>query len=326
MNAETLNTSAYDQFEQGTLKLHELVRLGRESSAEANGLRDWLYGPWEQLTSEQRDFGNGLSADLYMLNSQDGEVLEAATDEERSAQRLGLEIKAAWDRRAWAQALMLLRKGPAFFPPSHIAFLRARAYGELRRPLVALAFIRHARALDATKPSYRVLEVEYLREAGLGREAVNLARRYIEDDKTPVKLGIYAAGVVFENTRALPDADGRETWGFLARVLRRLLDDAVAEDQSVMPAGYSILGACHDGLGQREDAAQSYRAALQLLRNAEDHGAYAALAAYVADRFESPTVNPHTGGSSSSNRQREAVDREMRFSITSAFFPQLTAA
>jgi hypothetical protein len=242
MNAETLNTPAYDQFEEGTLKLHELIRMGRESSAEANEVRDWLYGPWELLTPEQRNFGNGLSADLYMLNSDDGEVLEAATDEERSAKRLGLEIEAASDRNAWGQVLTLLRKGPEFFPPGHVAYLRARAYGELGRPLVALAFIRHARTLDAAKPSCGVLEIEYLRASGRERDAVELARRHVGNENTPVKLAMYAAGVVFDSTRALSDAEGKATWEFLARVLRRLLGPALTEDPSLMPSGYLILG------------------------------------------------------------------------------------
>ena len=92
MTAESLNTTAYDQIERATLELHEMIRTGRGDTAGADHLRDWMLDPWERLTHEQREFSGDVSADLYMLNPDEGEIYEPVSDEERSPSRLGLAI------------------------------------------------------------------------------------------------------------------------------------------------------------------------------------------------------------------------------------------
>lgn len=308
MNADTLRTRAYDEFEQATLRLHELIRNGEDASEEAERLRDWLFDPWKTMTPEQRDFGNGLSSDLYMLNPTEGEVLEVVSQEERSPRRLGVAIKSAWDRHDYAGVLSLLRRGPEFFPPNHLAYLRARAYAELGRPRVALAFIRNAISLDPVNATYKVLEIHLLRALGREGEAIDLARRYIANANTPAKLIVYAAGVVFESTKGSSDADAQPTWRQLANILQTALGAAVVEGPSLTAAGCVTLGACYDALGENDAAIQTYRAALMLLRDLNEHVASAALQDYIRERFR-PQLDP--------NASVSVESRNVKFALTS---------
>ena len=289
MTAESLNTPAYDQFEVGTLELHSLIREGKHDSAEAEALRDRLAGSQAKMTPEQRRFGSGLSADLYMLNPNDGEVLEPATDG-RSAYELGLAIKAAWDCHDWAAALSHLRQSPRLFPPNQVAFLRARANGELGRPSVALAFIRHAQHLDPSNTTYPILEMEFLARSGRVADVTSLAWQYLNDPTRPARILSYSASHVFLSTRHLDDTVAQPILKKLTEILRprieRLQGSGTPEVVELLTYAHMTLGACLEGMGRFEESRAEYEAALlSPSRHPDDVFLQNQLRAYLLQQF-----------------------------------------
>jgi hypothetical protein len=119
----------YVEYERLLRELHRLIAEGRGDTEEADLIRDDMDVPERKLSREEQDRLDGLSADLYML--QEDEVFEPVDPDERTTQRLGVELKSAWDRGDWETVLKLLRKGPAFLSQDRIAYMRAKAYEEL---------------------------------------------------------------------------------------------------------------------------------------------------------------------------------------------------
>ena len=296
ITADTLRTPAYDDFEIGTLELHAMIRDGQGDGRAADELRHWLEGPWMSMTPEQREFGNGLSGDLYMLNPDDGEVFEPATDEERSPQRLGLAILAARDRRDWATVLDLLRRGPLGFPPDYLAFLRARAYGELGRTAIAVAFSRHAQRLNPTETAHRLIEMDLLDQGGHTADAAAIARAWMADSALPADSRILAAGRLFAETRGTDQQAVRPVLEQVADASRAALAAIPAGPDAEEFSTYAhlLLGGCLDRLGESEAARAEFDRVLEMPpRDWDGFVAHAALRAYVGQRFGTGTTESH---------------------------------
>ena len=224
ITADALRSMAYDQFEAETLALHRLICNGRGGSEAAASLRGRLAGVWPQLTDDQQEFGNDFAGDLYMLHPSEPEMYEPATDEERSPQVLGFAIKDAWDRGDWATALTLLRRGASFWEPQHIAYLRARAYGELGRPAVALTFIQFARRRDPTRVPYQILELDWYGSVFRPDEVESLAWSYVSDPAVTPAIAVMASGMLIARVQDLDDAIAQTALNRLIPHLLRIAD------------------------------------------------------------------------------------------------------
>jgi hypothetical protein len=132
----------YVKYERLLQELHHLMAEGKGDTEEADALREEMDEPWWALRREERARLDGLSADLYML--QDQEVFEPLDPSERTPERLGVALKAAWDQGDWESLLELLRKGPMFLSPERIAYIRARAYEALGHHETARLFREYA--------------------------------------------------------------------------------------------------------------------------------------------------------------------------------------
>ena len=268
ITAETLNGPAYDAFEAGAAELHRLIRTGQDNSDAANAIRDWLDGPWTAMTPEQRQFGNALSGDLYMLNPDDGEVFEPATDDERSPQRLGLAILAARERQEWGTVLEMLRKGPIDFPVDFVAFLRALAFEKLGRPAVALAFAQHANRLSPRNDAYQSKELLLLIHLGRTDEMAALAWKYLDDPVSPVKTVVFAASELTLATRSKAGPAARPELERIAEAVRSVLGrlPELAGDPTeaaTSAQAHLTLGYCLEHLGDAAAAREQHEAALR---------------------------------------------------------------
>ena len=315
MTFAALTHPAYEDYERGIMALHAMSLAGCDGSPEAERLRDQMYAPWSELTSEQRTFGDGVSGDLFMLEPE-GEIYLPATEEERSPQRLGLAIQAADDRQDWVELLLLLRRGPTFFPPEYVAFLRAEAYRRLGRSAVALAFIRHARQLDPNDLDTRTIEFLLMTQVESPAEVLTAAWGHVEA-RSPSRLAVIAAGHLFRATRGQPADVARQTWERLAEAMRQaLVAGELAADRDadeLVPYGNLLLAACLDGLGEATAARQAYGVVLDTWPGDTRRAAFfIALKDYVRHRF---------GGSTSLSPAMDTV----RFDLASSFNPRMAA-
>src|SRR5436190_11135480 len=123
----------YVEHEERLKELSRLMAEGKGDTPEADALREAMEHPERQLTREEIERLNGLSADLYMLEGDElYEPLEPGEDPQaREPERLRTSVEEAWARRDAALTLVLLRKGDAGFPEAQRAYIRSRAYEEL---------------------------------------------------------------------------------------------------------------------------------------------------------------------------------------------------
>lgn len=322
ITAETFRSPAYAQFESGTLQLHATIRAGRLNSPEADDLREGLADLWPDMTPEQRQFGNAFSGDLYMLDANAGETFEPATDDERSPHQLGMAIKATWDRRDWADALALLRKGPTFFAPPVFASLRARAYGQLDRPAAALAFVRHARRLDPASATYRMLELEWMMGVGQVTDATSLAWLYALDPGEQANVVLVASGLLIGATRDLDDPTAQPAIDRLVSALRGVVArlsmahtvaHTEADVDDVLATARLQLGACLEPTDPQA-ARSEYQAVVRSpARDLSGSVMRAQVADYLRRRFGATTGAPPTG------RRRETAEV---IGILSSFRPE----
>ena len=322
MTPDDLESPAYDDLERGTLELHQMIRQGQGDTIEADGLREWMCGPWDRVTDAQREFADNLSGDLYMLNPDAGEMYDPVPDEERSPQRLGLSIALAQQRHDWAGLLDLLRRGPTFVTPQWVAYWRAYAYDQLGRPAVALAFVRFARELDPADVDTRLLEFAILGRATSPEQVDAAAWAYV-DAGHPPRMAVVAAGHLFRATRDQDDAVARSTARRLANALRRLVDgDDLRRDPDAdvaRPYAYLLLAACLDRAGDPAAARPAYEVAMATTPRTSDRSAsLAALKAYVGQRFDPSAATPISPSAM-------ADEHSVLFEITSALTPRSAA-
>jgi tetratricopeptide (TPR) repeat protein len=289
MKAGTLHTAAYDEYERGLLVLHQLSLAGQDGSPAADQLRDRLLAPWSHLTPEQREFGDGVSGDLYMLEPTEGEIHDPASDEERSPQQLGRAIKSSLDRRDWFAILQLLRKGPAFLPPYYVAHLRARAYQALGSPAVALAFARHAHRLDPDNVVHRLMELELLDAAGQPAEADAIAWNCLVVGR-PAALVLAAASRLLLQTRDQAPDVGRTTTERLAVALQGVIrSDGLASDADAAELAafaHLLLGVCFDQLGDATVSRREFEACIAIpARDLGGFASHARLREFLHNRF-----------------------------------------
>lgn len=129
----------YVQYERLLKELSRLMAEGKGNADEADAVRDEMDVPWYKLSEEETKRLRGLSADLYMLQDEEVyETYEGTHEELRSA------LSEALSRSDCEAILSLLRKGPRFLKPAHVAGLRGRCYAALGHLETGLLFTRYA--------------------------------------------------------------------------------------------------------------------------------------------------------------------------------------
>ena len=98
----------YVAYESRLKALHQLMAAGDGDTKEADAVRDEMDRPEQELSREELERLNGLSADLYML--QDEEIFEPPGEVAKTPQQLAAELEVAWRREDWERVLELLRQ------------------------------------------------------------------------------------------------------------------------------------------------------------------------------------------------------------------------
>jgi hypothetical protein len=159
-----LNNSNYVKSVELLLQLHDLIAKEQGDSDAADVVRDEMELLWRGLDPEEARRVGRLAAETYMLLGR--EVFERVDATERTRERLGLDLEAAWQARDWDRVLELLRRGPDFLTVDQLAYLRGRCWLALGHPEVATRFFEFALRLQPTNAEYRLASVEALLTLG----------------------------------------------------------------------------------------------------------------------------------------------------------------
>lgn len=159
------------------IELQRLECAGRAETPEADELRLAMEGPWHQLSQEERERVDGISADLYMLS--DEEIFAEVPDEQRQRAWLGPRYAAAREAGDDWHALALLRNGPAYLKRGELAALRGVLYERLG--LFELAILFYELSLsEPHHPSSELVHLRLLLELGRTEEALARAKAAAE--------------------------------------------------------------------------------------------------------------------------------------------------
>ncbi len=134
------------------------MRDGFSESDEAEAIRDQMDFPWRQLSPEEINRVDGMSADLYTLES-DSPIQHPEAGGINSAE-FAAEIKAARKDGDYDRILSLLRDKPQFISADRAAFLRGWCYEQLGEAETAELFFQNAARLDSANDLYDVFVVD----------------------------------------------------------------------------------------------------------------------------------------------------------------------
>ena len=243
---------------RGFLRLHKLDLVGKNTSSEADVVRDLIDGPWLTLSEAERERVSGLSEDLYSLVDSPSGADHKETDAESNRHIVeGLEAR---ERGEWDRALKLFRKLKDSIPLDLLSFMRGRIWSDAGDPEVAVAFFEHAAKLDPKNPAYMVLHLCTLSIAD-PTSALKLAREIVGDEERySPDLVTYAVDIIFKMTRGMDPVEEASTLRTIIPVLKRTLNrlrtsgEEGAERWTIATA-LTLLAFCHEQLGDSAKAA-----------------------------------------------------------------------
>ena len=160
---------------------------------------------------------------------------------------------------------ILRRKADRVVSQAEIAWLRFRAYDELRSPDAALEFLENAITLSPTNVTYRCVHLIQLERMKRIVDLIPLATAYLEDNSMSLRLRGTGAGVLIN---VMPEMSGED-----ARKISQLIVDSLGPaDREIDASAISSLrgswlvafAIALDKLGRHEESMTSFRSAAEL--------------------------------------------------------------
>lgn len=183
MDNQFADNPSYVQYEGLLTELHRLIALGKCNSDEASAVRDEMGGPEQSLSQPEIMRSNGLSADLYMLQSDEVYETYEGTQEE-----LVNALGEALSRNDYETILLLLRKGTPFLRTAQVASLRGRCYAMLGHLNTALLFMRYAAENEPEQVAHRLYILGLLTQLNRTQEALFEVETYARIVMEPLLL------------------------------------------------------------------------------------------------------------------------------------------
>jgi tetratricopeptide (TPR) repeat protein len=243
--------------------LHRLIDAGQDDSDEAEALRAEMDPLWYAMSAEERDRLGGLSEDLYILTEGGARQAKMSSDEKaRWSEEANAVLSAMFAERDMDGALKFLRRPiPADYPRCIVPFFQARCWERLGEEELALRFMKEAARLD---PHQAVCVLIMAEEFGRTDDAAEYAARIIDNQDSSAEELYQAAATVLRPARemSLTEAEPilRRIIAVLARALR-IFRTAARERRHIQDSEryiFTLLGFCHQQLGEVKTAVQFY--------------------------------------------------------------------
>ncbi|MEZ6130210.1 MAG: hypothetical protein R3C59_16110 [Planctomycetaceae bacterium] len=247
-------------------KLHELIRAGTDETERGEALRERMDVPANSLDQEEIDFANRLSGDFYGLFADNLEPPLPMTD---AAQKAVHQALAKRNQRDFSAALDQLRIAAPHFEPWQMNYVRGSTLLEAEMPAIAADYFLDTSIRQPDNPNFRFMWLSALAHAS-PETALREAQRIIENyPKEDPKLSYKAADILFANTRNLPDNESTDVIRSLVpvfedAVFRFQLNGTASDEKSLIAAAVTLLGFCHEHLGDDATALRYFNQGVQL--------------------------------------------------------------
>lgn len=261
----------FERYKELLLELHDLIAEGRGNTPGANKVRQAMEGPERDLTEDEIELLDGLSADLYMLRGK--EIFEPLAPDESIAD-IAMKFSSARREHNWSDVLALLRKDVPEITEALRAYLRAVAYDKLGEVDVALSFMLYAVAQNPTHVPSRYYVLDYFIQLGDFASALEYARKYVTEANAPPPLLIMQAYAMVKATEVISNPRAAQKYFINALdVLKRALSDAKGAEgtpRHTIVLGYLTMGYAFENVGDPVQAERAYKLALQVDPKNED--------------------------------------------------------
>jgi tetratricopeptide (TPR) repeat protein len=144
----------FRQYLEHLRKLHQLIRMGRDESAEGEHIRDLMDAPASELTDTEIKELQGISADLYSLGVEQNEFVRKHTKQSRLLFRDAL---AARNQGEQLKAIALLRQCRPYLEQKTLAYLRGTLWASAGEYALSVDFYKQAMSRDPADAKIRYL-------------------------------------------------------------------------------------------------------------------------------------------------------------------------
>jgi tetratricopeptide (TPR) repeat protein len=265
ISTHLVSSEAFRRYVALLRRLHRLFFDGKEDSQEADGIRDAMDGPWDELTAEQREIVSGLAADLNSIRrgAPASEIPRegAPAENERALSR-------SYQAGNWDDVLKYLRRLAPFRQPAHVEYLRGRAWSNLLDDDTALLFFEHSRCIDPDNKTIAYAALQCLAKVDLPAAEQRADGILADPEHHSEEVVIAAAGIRCRSLPSVPDGGAGTTLQDLIRVLDRTLERlqvprAETQHPALFAAAVSLASGCYQLLGDLESARRLFDEAVK---------------------------------------------------------------
>ncbi len=240
--------------------LHELIRGGTDETAAGEALRDSMDQPAENLTAEEVECLNGISADFYSLSSDFEHQVLPKTPTADSFIRDSFNARNVRD---YAKSMTLLRKAQDHLELWQLSYVRGSILSEAGEPLAAADFFLKAANLYPQNSNFRFMWLAALAK-GSPEAAIAESIRVLQDPSAYAAKFVYkAADIAFAATRHMDTATAMSRTEelipiFEETILRLQVSGEANEDPGVLAGAISLLGFCYEHVGHSDKALKCF--------------------------------------------------------------------
>ncbi|EAQ81758.1 tetratricopeptide repeat protein [Blastopirellula marina] len=258
---------AFNQVAKGMIELHRLMKEGKDDSPEADAVRDAMDAPYAELNKQERERIGWLSEDLYSISDPPDEVVIKEMNPQ--SLRYLMESFEAREKGYWDSALAILRRWRSYIEPVLLSVMRGEIWQLAGNFDVATEFYGHAVSCEPSNPKYLnlyILSLWYSDPAMAQKASVNILNE--ETNNTPAVIA-RAAGICIQAAKQVSDPEAAKVSRWLVPILERnverlkLNSEVHDGEESAHSLTISILGFCHECLGDVDAAVEHYTNALE---------------------------------------------------------------
>lgn len=264
--AEFFKSADFVAYVRLLAQLHELMRAGRDETAEGEALRDQMDLPGDGLSIAEVAAIKGIAADLYSLG---GRPTVCAVSNSEESLRLRREAFAARDAGRFHEAFDRIRKCEPFLQPAHVAALRGTVWSAAGEPSIAASFFAWAAKEEPSNEIFAFYELDQLSKSDPAA-ALAIAKTIVADEnESRAAVILKAAELVSASTRDMSLAEANPILNRLSALLERAAiqlqtDGAESLNRQLYAGLLGLAGICRYRLGDIIAAANLFDRGLRV--------------------------------------------------------------
>ncbi len=248
-------------------ELHALIREDKDEEPEGDAIREQMDEPGSQLSKDEIESVNGVSADLYSLFDPQLPAL-SQTNEIRASLKRAVDSRDTGDLHT---ALTQVRKYSRYIEPAVLAYLRGTIWMEQKEHALALQFFQRAAELDPINQNYEYLLINEFSKVN-SEAAIVLAEQIIKEPNLHhSRVVLKALELFFYATKEQSDEASRLEREALLSVFDETIFrmETAGETGSQLAMAFALAGFCYESLDQLDQALAYYDRGLSIVPSNE---------------------------------------------------------